>query len=141
MRRLRTSGMPAVLLALILGVAPLLFGVGHSHAHRQSPHVSHSSADHHDAADHHGSVDHHEIANTAVIAFEDGHASNDHPHLDLTATPPAKTILQALVVRAVTDLWDLIDDEVRVPLIASAAHTLRGREHGPPPPARAPPIA
>jgi hypothetical protein len=134
------SGIVAVLLTMIMGIAVLLSEAGHSYAHRQLGQVSHHSVEHHGSASHHGSADHHDVAHTAAVAVQDADASNEHPHPDVIAIPPVKTVLHALTVRTVVDLSDQIDQELRLPLVVSSTFTLRGREHGPPSPARAPPL-
>jgi hypothetical protein len=129
MRYLRGPRLPAVVLALLLGLGLFLPGVGHSLAH-------HHASQHHDAHDsallYPGSPD------TGVLGE---HQGGDHPHLDLLATPSAKISLTLVAIVPVFILALPATDGDRgltLPVLAGPPRT--GRDHGPPPPSRAPPL-
>ncbi len=129
MRCLRTSGLPALILALVMGFGVFLPEAGHSLAHRQGGlHGSHHIAGHIEAD--------HGIG--AVVSSN--HVADDHPHLDLLAAPPGKPLF-AYAIAAQAILWLLSDfDEGRrlTPAVARALTPIQNG-HGPPPPTRAPP--
>ena len=129
MRYLRGPSVPAVLFAYLLGLGLLLPEVGHSLAH------SHAS-EHRDSYDsaplHHGSSE---------IGFLGEPQGGDHPHVDLLATTPAKISLTMVAMVQVFILaFPAADGNRRLPVSAVAGFPLGGREHGPPPPSRAPPL-
>lgn len=129
MRPLRMSGLPAILLTLVMGFGILLPEAGHSLAHRQGGvHGSQETVDHIEA-------DH---AVRAVVSA--GHAADSHPHPDLVATLPGRPLL-AYALAAQTIRWLLGDPAPArrvAPAIVRALAPIQSG-HGPPPPTRAPP--
>jgi hypothetical protein len=130
MRHLRTSGLPAILLALLMAVGVLLPEVSHSFAHGQG-----------------GGHAEHELlsqvqAGSGVAAtVSRGHAADDHPHFELAATLPGKPLL-AYAVAAQTVFRLVLDGNAGLQVPAATARTLAPPQsnHGPPPPTRAPPL-
>ncbi len=141
MLRLRRSRLPALILGLILGVAVLLPEIGHSLAHRVA--AAHAAPDAALDGDHHD----HRAAAAAPHRHRDTvaagqHAAAVHPHFDLRPTPPIKTSL-ALLMAAQTVVEFILDAaEPRPPTPFGQDHLiLAGRNHGPPPPSRSPPLS
>lgn len=130
MRRLRRSCFPALLLGPVLAFAVLLPEIGHSLAHR-------------DAAfrHHHGAVTRAALPHRDV-ASEDEHLAGVHPHFDLRPTPPTRSSLALfLAARTVVELIVDVAEPRRARLVPQAHLVLGGRNHGPPPPSRAPPLS
>lgn len=131
MRRLRRSGLPSLLLILVMGLAVLFLEAGHSLAHRHA-----LNADLHHAVEHAVPHAHGEMA------VDDGHVGGDHPHVELLGTPGAKPLLaHAVATQTVIRLADDLGTERQVRLVVLDDLTPGCREHGPPPPSRAPPLA
>ncbi len=129
MRHLRGPSVPAVLLAFLVGVGLLLPEVSHSLAH-------HHSAEHHGASQ--SAAHHHGFSGIGLIGERHG---GDHPHLDLLAAASAKTSLAHAAMVQVFVLLLPARDELRpLPLATVPGPPLEGRDHGPPPPSRAPPL-
>ena len=129
MRYLRGPTVPAVLLAFLTGVGLLLPEVGHSLAH-------YHAADHHSGP--HSAPHHHDSTSLELIGE---HHGGDHPHLDLLATPSAKTsLVHTAIVQVCVLALDAADQESALPPPTAVAPPLAGRGHGPPPPSRAPPL-
>jgi hypothetical protein len=130
MRHLRTSGLPAILLTLLMAFGVLLPEAGHSFAHRQGGgHAEHDRVSQAQA----------DPGVAAVVSS--GHAAGDHPHLELAARLPGKPLLAyAVAARAVLRL--LIDSDTGLRVAAATTRTLAPHQsnHGPPPPTRAPPL-
>ena len=130
MHRLLRPGASGPLVVLVLGLALLLPEVSHSLAHH---HAMEAEQHHHVAAQDH-SAD-----GWATLGEPDTDA--DHPHPDLRATPAAKPLFalefappavvrQASILGVVRHLQASVIDDPAPP----------GQLHGPPPPARAPPL-
>jgi hypothetical protein len=141
MHHLRRSRLPALFAGLVLGFAVLLPEIGHSLAHREdalhaAPHAALDVDDHH-----HGEAAVAAHGHGAMVATGT-HAAGVHPHFDLRPTPPTKTSL-ALLLAAQTVVEFILDvAEPRPPIPFGQDHLLlAGRNHGPPPPSRAPPVS
>jgi len=129
MRHLRGPSVPGFLLALLLGLGLLLPEVAHSLAH-------HHAAEHHaaSAAEPHS----HDLPGAALT---DDHHAGDHPHVELLATLSAKpSLAHAVVVQAVALALDALPEERPLAPAVAAQPPPDGRNHGPPPPSRAPPL-
>ena len=130
MQRLRISGLPAILLTLLMAFGVLLPEADHSFAHRQS-----------------GVHPEHDLVSPARadpgagVAVSSGHAADEHPHFELAATLPGKPLL-AYAVAAQIVLRLLLDPDTGLRVPAGTAYTLAPLQsnHGPPPPTRAPPL-
>jgi hypothetical protein len=121
-------------MSIVAALALLLPEWGHGLAH-------HHAAAHHDAPQHHDSSRHaaHDRLTGGITSVTGETGDDGHPHLELIATAPAKPLpIYATVVRVVALLAQVSEER---PLQPSAATDLspRRREHGPPPPSRAPP--
>jgi hypothetical protein len=128
MQRLRTSGLPAILLTLVMGFGVVLPETGHSLAHRRGGvHESHDVVGHSHA--HHA----------PGVEVSTGHA-DDHPHPDRLATLTGKPLL-AYAVATRTIAWLLSELDNGGGIAPAVARTLAPIQngHGPPPPTRAPP--
>jgi len=128
MRYVRGSRISGSLLALVMALALPLPEVGHGLAH-------------HHAAEHHGPshTGHHGGA-AGDLLLADEQAVGRHPHLDLVATPPAKPLLaHASALRVVALLLPEIGEERPLPPTFTTGLSPGRRDHGPPPPSRAPP--
>lgn len=128
MRQLRGPSVPGFLLALLLGLSLPLPELGHSLAH------SHA-AEHHRGAD--PAPQHH----AADVGLNSDEPHGDHPHLAVVATLSAKpSLAHAAVVQV--DMLAAYDprDDASLPHTAIGALPPDGPDHGPPPPARAPPL-
>jgi hypothetical protein len=127
MHWLRRPSVPGLLLAFLMGVGLLL------------PEMAHGFAHHHDA-EHEASHPSKHAPMSGSSATSGSHGS-DHPHLDLTGTPSAKPSFgKAIVVQhAVPVFRECETQHAQLPAIA-AAMPPGGRDHGPPPPSRAPPF-
>ncbi len=127
MRYVCRSRISGSLIALFMAVALLLPEAGHGLAH-------------HHAAEHHGpSLTAHHGGAPGDLLMADEQAVGRHPHLDLVATPAGKPLLvHATVVRAVALLLPEIGEERPLPTLTTGLSPGR-RNHGPPPPSRAPP--
>lgn len=141
MRRLRRSRLPALILGLVLGFAVLLPEIGHTLAHRHAaehavPHAVVAVDDHHhDAAA--GAAHPH-----GYVASEDTHADGVHAHFDLRLASPTKASLAfMLAARTVVELVLDLTETGRPSPVAQDHLILAGRNHGPPPPSRAPPLS
>jgi hypothetical protein len=129
MRHTRGPSVPGFLLALLLGLSLLVPEVGHSLAH-------YHAADHHTTSDlslhHHGA---------AGMGLTDSHHDGDHPHLELVATLSGKpSLVHAVVVQSVVLSLHAVGEEHVLPPALTTGRPPGGREHGPPPPSRAPPL-
>jgi hypothetical protein len=129
MRHLRRPSVPGFVLGLFLGLGLLVPEVGHSLAH-------YHAADHHTeptlALGQHGA---------AGIELTDAHHGGDHPHLELVATPSSKpSLIHALVMRSVALALHVPGEEQPLPPAVITGRPPGDREHGPPPPSRAPPL-
>ncbi len=135
MRCVRGSGIASSLTVLFMALALLLPEVGHGLAH-------HHAAQHHDAAQHHGSsyiADRHG-GTGSDLSLTDEQGDGRHPHLDLVAKPPSKPLLAyASAVRAVALLLPDFGEERPLPPAFTTGFSPGRRDHGPPPPSRAPP--
>jgi hypothetical protein len=128
MHRDRTSRITALWLSGIMGLAVLVPEAGHSHAHRQEvARTWYQVRDHGAAQQVLGSV----LSRTQV--------GEDHPHADLRARLPGKSLLQHAAAAQVTRLFSDLADSLRCTPAFPAGIALVLSEHGPPPPARAPP--
>jgi hypothetical protein len=128
MRYLRGPSIPGFLLALILGLGLLL------------PEAVHGLAHHHAAEHHAASAAPHSHEHPGAALTGDDHAG-DHPHLESLARPSAKPgLARALVVQSTVHALDGLSEERPLALPLAAQPLTAGREHGPPPPARAPPL-
>ena len=140
MHHLRRSRLPALILGLVLGVAVLLPEIGHSLAHRDA--ALHTAPDAVLAGD-----DHHHGAEVVAgpgegMVSAGRHAVEVHPHFDLRQTAPSKTSLSLfLAVQYVVDLiLDPVDHQPAIPF-RQGHFAMAWRNHGPPPPSRAPPLS
>jgi hypothetical protein len=129
MRDLRRPNVLDFLLGLLLGLGLLVPEVGHSLAHY------HAAAHHGDPAltlHQHGA---------AGIGLTDAHHGGDHPHLELVATPSSKlSLAHAVVVQSVVLALHALGEEHPLPPAVITGRPPGEREHGPPPPSRAPPL-
>lgn len=141
MHHLRRSRLPALFLGLVLGFAVLLPEIGHSLAHRNAalhaaPHAALDVDDHHHggaalAAPGHGDM---------VAAGT--HGGGVHPHFDLRPTRPTKTSLALLAAQTVVEfILDVAEPRPPSPFGRDHLVVLAVRNHGPPPPSRAPPVS
>ncbi len=128
MRYVRGSRDSGSLLALFMALALLL------------PEVSHGPAHHH-AAEHHGlSNTAHHGGGAGDLVLADEQAVGRHSHVDLAAAPAGKPLLaHATVVRVVALLLPEIGEERPLPPTSRNGLSPGWRDHGPPPPSRAPP--
>jgi hypothetical protein len=131
MRRLRASVVPAVLLALVGGMAALVPEAGHTRAHREG-HVP-AVRGHEEHTDDHANP-------SATIGH--GHASADHAHLDQLAATPGKPVLfHAAVARVDMELGDSTGRVLRASLVLAHGLAPPEQAQAPPPATRAPPLA
>jgi hypothetical protein len=131
MRRLRASVVPAILLALVSGMAALVPEARHTWAHREGyvPAVR----GHEEHTDEHAGP---------APAIEHGHASGDHAHPDVLAMTPGKPLLlHAAVARVDRELGDPIGRVVRASLVLAHGLAPPEQAQAPPPATRAPPLA
>ena len=121
MRRPGFISAPRLIVALLLGLSLLAPEAVHGFVH-------HHAAEHQEAA-------------ATPAAGDDHQHHDDHPHLELAAAPCAKVSLgPAVVVQTV--LLALQPPDAARPLLPDAPPGMLpgGRDHGPQPPSRAPPL-
>ena len=128
MHRVRRPSVSGTLLAFLLGFGLLL------------PEMVHSLAHHHAAE--HGSahVSPHQGFPSGSAKSTDAHGG-DHPHLDLIGTPSAKpTLAKAIEVQGALPAFRELETQNAQLLAVAPTIPPGGRDHGPPPPSRAPPL-
>lgn len=141
MHHLRRSRLPALILGLVLGFAVLLPEIGHSMAHRTAalhvaPHATHDVNDHHHGAAADAAHGHRDTMAAGP------HTARVHPHFDLRPAAPGKASPSLLLAAhtVVELILDSADPRSPIP-VPPDRPVLSGRNHGPPPPSRAPPLS
>ncbi len=141
MHSLRRSRLPGLTLLLVLGFGILPPEIGHSAAHRDAARHAGLEADDHGHGHHHDGPEANEVHGRPDMTAVGVQTVVLHPHFELHPIAAKTSLFLALADRTVV-AFILDATEHTSPIVFPRDRlVLTLRNHGPPPPSRAPPLS